>query len=343
MQTTVCRSEFSTKCSKEFYCKKVVTPAEKKAAAEYFVKEQQCSISKACAMVQLPRSNYGYEHKARDDKQIEDALDELVKKHPVIGFWQCYHRLRKAGNKWNHKRLRRVYRTMKLNIRRKPRHRLPERVKQKLGMATSINQTWSIDFMSDTLKDGRNFRLFNVIDDFNRESLAIEADTSLPSLRVQRVLEQLVIQKGKPGNIRCDNGPEFIAHSLQDWCKEKQITLQYIQPGKPMQNAYIERKNGSIRRELLNAYLFSSLSEVRIMAEEWRIDYNTQRPHKALQYMTPGEYKEVCAELEARRQKVYGVALSTPASRNTQIEAQRVVDNAVEQKTKLKSKTLISN
>jgi putative transposase len=114
---------------------------------------------------------------------------------------------------------------------------------------------WSLDFMSDALTDGRTFRLLNVIDDFNRESLAIEVDTSLPFLRVIRVLEELIQRKGKPGNIRCDNGPEFISHKLQQWCEPNQITLQYIQPGEPTQNAYIERNNGSIRRELLNAYM----------------------------------------------------------------------------------------
>lgn len=308
------------------------------------VKEKQCSVSKACMIVQLPRSNYGYDRKVKDDKEIETQLAKLVKKHPVIGFWQCYHRLRKAGYKWNHKRVRRVYRTMKLNIRRKAKYRLPERVKHKLGVATGINQSWSIDFMSDTLKDGRSFRLFSVIDDFNRESLSIEADTSLPSLRVQRVLERLITERGSPANIRCDNGPEFIANSLREWCQKHQITLQYIQPGKPMQNAYIERKNGSIRRELLNAYLFSSLREVRVMVEAYRNDYNHHRPHKALRYMTPVQYAKLSEEIEQMRANIFGVALSTPASENPLlIEAPPVVDNASAQATIFRQNTLILN
>ena len=294
--------------------------------------------------MQLPRSNYDYKCKQKDDMTVEAALKKLVQKHPVIGFWQCYHRLRKTGHSWNHKRVRRVYRNMNLNVRRKAKYRLPERVKHKLGVATGINQSWSIDFMSDTLKDGRSFRLFNVIDDFNRESLAIEADTSLPSLRVQRVLEKLLLQRGKPANIRCDNGPEFIARSLQQWCQKHHITLQYIQPGKPMQNAYIERKNGSMRRELLNAYLFTSLSEVRIMTEEWRKDYNHYRPHKALRYMTPVEYREICEQINEKRVSIFGVALSTPASGNhLKIEAMPVVDNADGQHNFFKQKTLILN
>ena len=128
------------------------------------------------------------------------------------------------------------------------------------------------------------------MDDFNRESLAIEVDTSLPSLRVIRVLERIISQRGKPSNIRTDNGPEFISHKLEQWCTKQQITLQFIQPGRPMQNAFIERKNGSLRRELLNAFLFYSLNEAREMCENWRIDYNEERPHKALNYLSPVNY-----------------------------------------------------
>lgn len=207
---------------------------------------------------------------------------------------------------------------MNLNIRRRAKRRLPERVKQPLAIPDAPNQMWSIDFMSDSFVDGRKFRLLNVIDDFNRESLAIEVDTSLPSKRVIRVLNRLIKQRGKPLNIRSDNGPEFISHQLQQWCESNKITRQYIQPGRPMQNAYIERKNGSLRRELLNAYLFYRLNEVREKCEEWRMDYNTERPHKSLGYLSPIKYQELRAS-----------ALSTPASGNhSPIEAQPVVDKA---------------
>ena len=223
---------------------------------------------------------------------MQDALTALTTKHVAIGYWQCCYRLWNKGYPWNHKRIYRVYTDMKLNIRRRSKKRLPERVKQPLMVPSAPNQVWSIDFMSDSLTDGRKFRLLNVIDDFNRESLAVEVDTSLPSLRVIRVLDRLVTMRGKPANIRCDNGPEFISHKLEQWCTEKKITLQFIQPGKPMQNAYIERKNGSMRRELLNAYLFYSLSEVRDLSEEWRTDYNEERPHKSLKYQSPIKYAE---------------------------------------------------
>lgn len=246
----------------------------------------------------LSRSSYQYKHKLKDDIEIQDALTAVVSKHPAIGFWQSYYRFRNKGKSWNHKRVRRVYRQMKLNIRRRAKKRLPERVKQPLIIPAVANHTWSIDFMSDALTDGRKFRLLNVIDDYNRESLAIEVDTSLPSLRVQRVLNKLINERSKPSIIRVDNGPEFISHVLQQWCDDNKIMLHYIQPGRPMQNAYIERNNGSIRRELLNTFLFDSLAEVRIMTEEWRSDYNHERPHKALGYLSPVKYAEIKAKAE---------------------------------------------
>lgn len=283
--------------------------------------DQQLSNRKACKLIGISRTTCQYQAKSKDDTELQTALTALTTKHAAIGFWQCCYRLWNRGHWWNHKRIYRVYTDMKLNIRRRAKKRLPERVKQPLSVPTAPNQVWSIDFMSDSLVDGRKFRLLNIIDDFNRESLAMEVDTSLPSLRVIRVLEKLITERGYPANIRCDNGPEFISHKLEEWCAARRITLQFIQPGRPMQNAYIERKNGSIRRELLNAYLFNSLAEVRLLSEEWRLDYNNERPHKSLGYLSPLKY----ADLKRRE-----AALSTPASGNPlQIEAQPVVDKAV--------------
>lgn len=276
--------------------------------------------------MQLPRSSYQYQSRPKDDQEVEAALDQLVTRHPSIGLWQCYYRLRNRGIAWNHKRVRRVYRKMNLHIRRRAKKRLPERVKQPLLTPTSPNQMWSIDFMTDRLEDGRAFRLLNIMDDFNRESLVIDVDTSLPSLRVIRALEKIIHKRGKPANIRTDNGPEFTSHKLAEWCTKNQITLQYIQPGRPMQNAYIERKNGSIRRELLNAYLFHSLNEARLMCESWRVDYNEERPHKALNYRSPLNYARLIA-----REHLY----PHPANENTlSIEESRVVDKANENEPK---------
>lgn len=245
------------------------------------------SIRQGCQAVGLPRSTYRYAHRAKDDTEVIKALSAIVEQHPAIGFWQAYHRLRLSDHTWNHKRVYRVYTAMKLNIRRRAKKRLPARVKQKLFVPEAANQVWSLDFMHDSLWNGRTYRLLNVIDDFNRQVLWIEADTSLPALRVIRVLEQLRESRGLPQMIRVDNGPEFISHKLDAWCKQHGITLAYIQPGEPTQNAYIERLNGSLRRELLDAYVFRTIDEVRRKAHEWQHDYNHRRPHRALGYRPP--------------------------------------------------------
>ena len=290
---------------------------------------EELSNRKACKLIGISRTTCQYKAKPKDDTELQDALTALTSKHVAIGYWQCCYRLWNKGYLWNHKRIYRVYTDMKLNIRRRSKKRLPERIKQALMVPSAPNQVWSIDFMSDSLVDGRKFRLFNVIEDFNRESLAIEVDTSLPSLRVIRVLEQLIAERGKPANIRCDNGPEFISHKLDQWCTDRKITLQFIQPGRPMQNAFIERKNGSMRRELLNAYLFYSLNEVRFLKEEWRLDYNQDRPHKSLGYKSPLNYVQQWHKNKANEPELYP---QTAIENHSQIEERRLVDKAVENK-----------
>jgi putative transposase len=273
--------------------------------------------------VQLPRSSFQYKSVPKDDSALQDALTQVTAQHPNIGFWQSYHRLRNRGVTCNHKRLRRVYRAMGLHGRRRAKRRLPERIKQPLTIPTHLNQMWSIDFMSDSLADGRKYRLLNVMDDFNRESLAIEADTSLPSLRVIRTLSRIMEERGTPSCIRTDNGPEFISHQLQQWCHDKGISLQYIQPGKPTQNAFIERKNGSMRRELLKAYIFNHLNEVKQMSEEWRRDYNEERPHKALGYLSPTRYAALHANSTKQPPRLYS---QTANENHSQIEESRLVN-----------------
>jgi putative transposase len=230
--------------------------------------QEKLSVRRACQLVSLPRSVLMYQKKPKDDSSLIEALHQLEDKHPTIGFWKCYYRLRRKGYGCNHKRLYRVYTLLRLNVRRRAKRRLPQRIKEPLVVPATINQIWSMDFMCDSLVDGRRFRLLNIIDDYNRESLAVEIDTSLPALRVIRTLEQLIERRTKPEVIRVDNGPEFISDRLQQWYNDKQIRLQFIQPGKPMQNGFVERNNGSLRKELLDAYLFYSLPEVRQMAEE---------------------------------------------------------------------------
>jgi putative transposase len=256
------------------------------------IEEHGVGQRQACNALSVPRSTYQYQPLARNDSPVIKELEELVVRHPAIGFWQSYYRIRRKGLIWNHKRVYRVYTALQLNIRRRFKKRLPARVKQALFQPQAINEVWSIDFMSDSLWDGRKFRLLNIMDDYNREVLSLEADISLPALRVTRVLEYLKEFRGLPKMIRVDNGPEFISLVLEEWCRKNSISLTFIQPGKPMQNGYIERCNGSVRKELLNANVFYSLKEVREKIDEWVLDYNFHRPHESLNYRAPMDLLE---------------------------------------------------
>lgn len=252
---------------------------------------------RACRLVGLARSGWGSGGKsvtrAAADAPVRAALQALVERHPGWGFWKYHHRLRKNGRLVNHKRLWRLYQALGLQLgKRRKKRRLPERLKQPLQVPARPNVCWSLDFTSDALTDGRRFRTLNVIDDFNRQVLGIEVDFSLPANRVVRLLTQLAEQHGRPEKLRCDNGPEFISAALGEWCEGQGIVLHWIQPGKPTQNAYVERFNGSFRREVLDAYLFTTLRQVRQLLEEWMLDYNTLRPHQALGFLTPMEFKQ---------------------------------------------------
>ena len=231
-----------------------------------------------------------YYESRRNDGEVIEKLAELAEKHPTRGFDSYFGRIRLQGYVWNRKRVLRIYRQMKLGLRRKYKKRLIVPVQDPLEVPAVPNHTWSADFMSDALGDGRKIRVFNVTDDYNREALAIEAGLSFPAERVIRVFEVLEEEYGLPKYIRLDNGPEFTANRFKEWCKAKQITIKYIQPGKPVQNAYIERFNRIFREDILDAYWFEDLEQLRILMHNWREDYNNRHPHKALNGLPPITY-----------------------------------------------------
>lgn len=228
--------------------------------------------------------------RAAVDQPVGDALLALVKEHSRWGFWLCYDRLRALGHPWNWKRVYRVYCALRLNLKRRGKKRVLTRPRVALEALAVLNHTWALDFMGDTLYDGRCYRTLNVLDEGNREALAIEIDTSLPSRRVAGLLDQLVAVHGAPARLRCDNGPEFIAAALAQWCEQHGVELQHIQPGKPNQNAFIERFNRTYRTEVLDAWVFTSLAEVRQVTDTWLESYNSERPHRSLGGVPPRAY-----------------------------------------------------
>ena len=252
--------------------------------------ERGLSERQACRTVNLNRCTYRYPARRPDDQEIIQELHQLVESQPRWGCRKMADYLRNHGHRWNHKRIRRIYCDLGLNLHRKPKKRLAARTARALEVPVQSDQTWSLDFMSDSLSNGRAIRTLNILDDYNREALGIEADTSLPAERVVRVLEDLLLWRATPTQIRMDNGPELISHRLESWAKEKHIDLIHIQPGKPAQNAYIERFNRTFREDVLDAYLFDNLEEVRNITERWLEDYNTIRPHEALRGLSPRQY-----------------------------------------------------
>lgn len=265
---------------------------------EFACTEHQVSIRRACHVLDVNRAMVYYKTK-RDDQHVVDAVLELANRHPRYGCPTISKMLRRQ-HVWNHKRIERIYSKLQLKWRKRGRKRIPKRIRQPLVQALMPNVTWSIDFMHDSLWNGRKYRTFNVIDDFNREILAIEIDFSLPTARVIRTLEQIVEYRGTPVRLRMDNGPEFLSVAFELWCAQQGIELQYIQPGKPTQNAYIESFNGLYRRHVLNAYLFETIEEVRKETEEWINHYNTEKPHESLQDLTPAEYMLKYGQLQRR-------------------------------------------
>ena len=267
----------------------MVKPSQRKEMAQAAVSNKAISVSLACQIFVVSETCYRYQPKfSGENAVIADLLVRLTHNQRNWGFGLCYLYLRNVkGFQWNHKRVYRIYRELELNLRIKPKKRLVRQKPEPLSVPEAINDCWSMDFMHDQLSDSRSYRLFNVIDDFNREGLAIEVDFSLPASRVIRALDQVIEWRGKPNRIRCDNGPEYISNLLGDWAKSNSIELAFIQPGNPQQNAYVEGYNRTVRYDWLNHYLFESIDEVQRHATNWLWTYNNERPNMALNGITP--------------------------------------------------------
>jgi putative transposase len=255
-----------------------------------------CSQRRVCELYGIHRSTVRRNMIESDATQeIRELLMQLAESHRRWGFGLMFRWIRRQGYTWNHKRVYKIYCELSLNLRIKPKKRIPTRAPVPLHQPERPNSFWSMDFMSDALASGRKFRTLNVLDDFNRESLAIEVDFSLPAERVIRVLEQIAMVRGYPSFIRVDNGPELISQRLLEWAQEHGVEINHIQPGKPAQNGYIERFNRTYREDVLDQYWFHDLNEVRNLTEEWMTMYNGQRPHSSLGGKTPWEYMACCA------------------------------------------------
>ena len=267
----------------------MVRPSQRKEMASWAVEYRGFSIAGACRTFQISETCYRYKPRLSDENElIADWLIALTKAKRTWGFGLCFLYLRNVkGFKWNHKRVYRIYRGLELNMRIKPKKRLKRDKPEPLMVPDAPNQMWSMDFMSDQLADGRSFRALNVLDDFNREGLTIEVDFSLPAQRVTRVLNQIIQWRGRPQAIRVDNGPEYISATLQVWAAQRNIKIVYIQPGKPQQNAYVERYNRTVRQEWLGQYHFESLEDAQDHATRWLWSYNNERPNMGIGGITP--------------------------------------------------------
>jgi putative transposase len=252
-----------------------------------FLQSRGLSQRRACALAGLARSTCRYTHRRRDPTELSTRLRQLASERPRFGYRRLHALLRREGRAVNRKLVYRLYRAEGLAVRRRRRRKLRVSRPEPVAALERPNQRWSMDFVHDYLTDGRRLRTLNVIDAYTRECLAIEVDTSLPAARVVRVLDKLVWERGLPESFRVDNGPEFISTALDRWSFQHSVALQFIQPGKPSQNAHVESFNGRFRDECLAQAHFPTLARARAEIELWRVDYNTQRPHSALGYATP--------------------------------------------------------
>jgi len=297
----------------------VVKPAAKREAARHLKETYAVSLRRACGLMQIGTSSFYYKPKPRNDEALRAALKEAAKKRRRWGYRMLTMKLRREGFADNHKRIYRVYREEGLQVPMRRKRKAALWRGEKPEAAGHRDDRWSMDFMSDQLADGRRIRTLNIVDDHTRECLAIEVGSSLSGHRVCRVLDRLVAERGRPKRLITDNGPEFTSKALDRWAYEHCVELQFIQPGKPVQNAFVESFNGTMRDECLNEHWFLDLEDAKDLIEAWRIDYNTERPHSSLGGMTPGEFAtRAQPPLRPRR---YAASASAPSERGGKPES----------------------
>jgi len=260
---------------------------------------EQFSLSqrRACSLVEVSRTVMHYHARPNElNDRLRQRLKTLAEKHRRYGHIRLHVLIRREGLIVNHKRTERLYRSEGLSLRIRRRRKFAAVVRNPLPPATKQNERWAMDFVHDSLWGGRKFRTLTLVDTYSRECLNVEVDTSLPGYRVVRVLDRLASIKGLPASIRVDNGPEFISKVLDEWAYRNGVKLDFIRPGKPTENCYAESFNGRLRDELLNENYFLCMQEAKDKIEEWRIEYNTFRPHSSLGYKTPEEFLKDCEQ-----------------------------------------------
>jgi putative transposase len=268
--------------------KKVVGPQAKRTAVKAIA--DRLSQNRACQLVGVSRSVIRYRPREGNDSMIKERIQRHAFERRRFGYRRIFLLLRREGLRINHKKVFRLYREAGLKVAKRGGRKKALGVRRPMTAAVRINQQWSMDFVSDALWNGRRIRLWAIVDDFSRECLKIVVDTSMGGFRVAHELNQLVLKRGKPEEIISDNGTEFTSNAILAWAYEKQVSWRYIEPGKPIQNAYSESFNGRLRDECLNENWFTSLEEARRLIEAWRVDYNEHRPHTALEGLTPREF-----------------------------------------------------
>jgi len=275
----------------------VVGPQAEREAVRVVREEAGLSERHACGLIGMHRGSWRYQRRERNDAGLRARLRELAADRPRFGYRRLYIFLRRERTesrelRWavNHKRVYRLYREEGLAMRRRKRKRFRAEARVPAVVPRAVNEVWTMDYTHDELSSGRKFRTLNLMDGYTREALAIEVDTSLPGLRVVRVLDRLREERGKPGAIQVDNGTEFTSRVVDQWAYQNEVALHFIERGKPTQNAFIESFNGKFRDEWLNQNWFVDLREARELIEAWRVDYNTVRPHSSLGYQTPDEF-----------------------------------------------------